>query len=141
LVLSQGHGTKADPQRRDTAMTEQITPDITSEQLTITDDREIHDAARRIIADTKRAGEDALDGLVTDWQTTITRQTAVTIPFNDENQTVYVTVIETPNALPTITAAAIQVEHNNDVLIVSLPLDHPLAGLAAELAFVERPQR
>lgn len=53
----------------------------------------------------------------------------------------YVTVIETPNALPTITAAAIQVEHDNDVLIVSLPLDHPLAGLAAELAFVQPPQR
>lgn len=122
-------------------MTEQITPDMTSEQLTTAEGREIHAAARRIIADAKRAGTDALDGLVTDWQTTITRQTAVTIPFNDENQTVYATVVEAPNALPTITAAAVQIEHDNDVLIVSLPLDHPLAGLAAELAYVEPPQR
>lgn len=122
-------------------MTEQITPDMTTEALATAEGREIYAAARRIIADAERAGTDALDGLVTDWQTTITRQSAVTIPFNGENQTVYVTVTEAPNALPTTTAAAVQIEHNNDVLTVSLPLDHPLAVAAAELAYMENPKR
>lgn len=121
-------------------MTEQITPEITTDQLTDAEGRDIYAAARRIIADAEHAGTDALDSRATDWMTTITRQTAMTITFEDEDHTVHVTTVEAPGAAPVTTAAAVQIEHHSDVLLVALPLDHPLAQVAAEFAYIDRPK-